>query len=116
MSSADMDEYVKTRIIPEHQDIVGVLRELMAECALEAHEAIRYGSPAWKGNRLLVIISPSRTHITFAFERGAEFEDAHGLPAGTGKQTRHVKIKNLDSMNQDALRGYIAQAVKLDGE
>ncbi|MEV6864347.1 DUF1801 domain-containing protein [Streptosporangium subroseum] len=116
MSSPDVDEYVKTRVIPEHQDIVRVLRELMAECAPEADEMIIYGSPAWKGNKPLAIISPSKTHITFAFERGAEFEDAHGLLAGVGKKTRHVKIKKLDSMNQDALRGYIAQAVKLDGE
>jgi hypothetical protein len=33
-----------------------------------------------------------------------------------GKKTRHVKIKKLDSTDQDALRDYMAQAVKLDGE
>jgi hypothetical protein len=116
MGSADVDEYVKTKVLPEHQDIVRVLRELMAECASEAHEVISHGSPAWRGDKNLAIISPSKTHITFAFERGAEFEDAHGLLAGSGKKTRHVKIKNFESMNQDALRDYIAQAVKLDRE
>lgn len=88
----------------------------MAECAPKADEVISYGSPAWKGNKILTIISPSKTHITFAFERGAEFQDAHGLLAGSGKRTRHVKIKSLDAMNHDALRDYIAQAAGLDNE
>ncbi len=115
MGNADVDEYVKSRVLPEHQDIVRVLRELMAECAPEAHEVISHGSPAWRGDKNLAIISPSKTHITFAFNRGAEFEDTHGLLTGSGKTTRHIKIKNLDSMNQAAIRDYIAQAVKLDG-
>jgi hypothetical protein len=71
--------------------------------------------PAWKGTRSLAIISPSKSHITFAFERGAEFDDAHGLLDGSGKRTRHVKIRSLDELNADALRDYIAQAVRLDG-
>jgi len=116
MGSTDVDEYVKTKLVPEYQDIVRVLRELMTQCAPEAHEVMSRGSPAWKGNKILAIISPSKTHITFAFDRGVEFEDAHGLLAGTGKRTRHVKIKNLDTIDQNALCDYIEQAVRLDRE
>ncbi|MEU4700768.1 DUF1801 domain-containing protein [Nonomuraea dietziae] len=115
MSSADVDEYVKTKLLPQHHDIVSALRALMTECAPEAEEVISYGSPAWKGAKILALISPSKTHVTLAFERGAEFEDAHGLLTGSGKRTRHVKIKAVESMNQDALRDYMAQAVRLDG-
>jgi hypothetical protein len=114
MTGNDVDEYVKSKLPPQHQGVVGILRELMSECAPDAREVISYGSPAWKSNKILAIISPSKTHITFAFSRGAEFNDAHGLLEGVGKTTRHVKIKSLDGVNHDALRDYIRQAVALD--
>jgi hypothetical protein len=116
MASNDVDEYVTTKLPPQHQGIVALLRELMSKGAPDAHEVISHGSPAWKGNRVLAIISPSKTHITFAFARGAEFADEHGLLEGVGKTTRHVKIKNVDSVDPAALRDYIQQAVTLDQE
>ncbi|MET7335135.1 DUF1801 domain-containing protein [Nonomuraea sp. NPDC005650] len=114
MSSTDVDEFVRTRLSPQHQSIVRVLRELMAEGAPGASEVISRGSPAWKGGSILAIISHSRTHVTFAFARGAEFSDDHGLLEGVGKTTRHVKLKSPDAVDRDALRDYIRQAVALD--
>ncbi|MGI8335887.1 DUF1801 domain-containing protein [Actinomadura scrupuli] len=114
MTSEAIDQYVKEQLQPEHQDIVAILRELMKACAPGSEEVIRYGSPAWKDRNFLAIISRSKTHVTFAFERGAEFDDAHGLLEGTGKRTRHVKIKSVADMDRDALRDYIGQAVRLD--
>jgi hypothetical protein len=109
-----VDDYVRTRLHPGQEGIVERLRQLMAEGAPGAEEVISYGSPAWRGKKILAIISPSKTHITFAFERGAEFADPHGLLDGSGKKTRHVKIKTLDALNDHALRDYIAQAAALD--
>jgi hypothetical protein len=114
MRSKAVDEYVTTKVAPDQQRIVGILRELMEECAPDANEVISHGSPAWKATKMLAIISVSRTHITFAFERGAEFRDDHGLLQGVGKKTRHVKLKKPDAVDEAALRAYIAQAVALD--
>lgn len=114
MSSDAINEFIKTKVQPEHQPIVEALRALMKECAPDANEVISSGSPAWRGNKILSIISPSKTHITFAFERGAEFSDPYGLLQGEGKKTRHVKLKKLDAINKDALCDYIRQAVALD--
>jgi hypothetical protein len=94
--------------------IVEALRELMRTYAPGAREVVRYGSPAWKGENHLAIISRAKTHVTFAFERGASFEDEHGLLEGTGKQTRHIKIKTVEGLDREALRDYIGQAVRLD--
>jgi hypothetical protein len=112
--SDEIDQVVREKVRPEHRGIVEVLRELMRTHAPGAREVVRYGSPAWKGENHLAIISPSRTHVTFAFERGAEFEDGHGLLEGTGKRTRHLKLKSADAVNREALRDYIEQAVRLD--
>ncbi len=109
-----VDEFMKTGVLPEFQPIVAMLRELMREMAPDAKEEIRYGIPAYKGRRILAVISPTRKDITFAFSRGAEFEDRYGLLQGKGKVSKHVKIKDLQRINKDALRYYIKQALEFD--
>jgi hypothetical protein len=111
----DIDEYVQT-LQPQQQEIVAMVRELMRECAPGADEVISRGSLAWKAGKILAITSVSRTHVTLAFARGAEFLDGHGLLEGTGKTTRHVKIKRPDAVRHEALHDYIRQAVALDQE
>jgi hypothetical protein len=75
---------------------------------------ISYGIPAWRGKRILAVISPTKKDITFAFSRGAEFEDKYGLLGGVGKVSKHIKLKNLKDVNKAALRYYIKQALKFD--
>jgi len=109
-----VDEFVKHRMLPEHQDIVAMLRALMQEMAPQAEEVISYGIPAYRAKRILAVISPTKKDITFAFSRGAEFEDKYGLLQGVGRVSKHVKIKNLKEANKDALRYYIKQALEFD--
>ncbi|MFC0506477.1 DUF1801 domain-containing protein [Micromonospora costi] len=109
----DIDEYVG-RLPADQRDIVAALRDLMRTCAPDAREVISRGSLAWQGDRILAIVSLSKTHVTFAFARGAEFTDDHGLLDGIGKATRHVKIKKADSLPRAALGDYVRQAVLLD--
>lgn len=82
--------------------------------APEASEGISYGIPAWRVRRIIAVISPTKRDITFSFSRGAQFEDKYGLLRGVGKSSKHVKIKNLDGVNKEALRYYIRQALELD--
>jgi uncharacterized protein YndB with AHSA1/START domain len=115
-ASMTVDEFVKARVLPEFQPVVAMLRELMREMAPDVKEEIHYGIPAYKGRRILAVISPTRKDITFAFSRGAEFEDTFGLLQGRGNVSKHVKIKNLQNINKDALRYYIRQALELDAQ
>ncbi|MEV0585054.1 DUF1801 domain-containing protein [Nonomuraea sp. NPDC050310] len=116
MSNPDVDDFIENKVPDQHKDLVRGIRALMAEGAPEAREVLTYGSPAWRGNKILAVISVSKTHVTFAFERGAEFEDAAGLLTGVGKKTRHVKLKKAEDLaaHHQALLGYVGQAVALD--
>jgi len=109
-----VDEFVKTRVPLELQPIAEMIRELMREVAPNAKEEISYGIPVWKGKRILAVISPTKKDITFAFSRGAEFQDRYGLLQGVGKVSKHVKIKDLDLVNREALKYYIEQALEID--
>jgi hypothetical protein len=114
MNEMTVDDFVKTRVLPELQPIVAMLRELMNECAPNLKEAISYGIPAYKGKRILAVISPTKKDITFSFSRGTQMEDKYGLLRGVGKSSRHVKIKTLAKANKEALPYYIQQALELD--
>jgi hypothetical protein len=116
MGKTTVDEFIKYRVQPEHHEIVEKLRELMREVAPNAREVITYGILAWRGNLMLAVISPTKKDITFAFSKGAEFEDKYGLLKGVGKVSKHVKIKNLEDIDKAALEYYIQQALKLDAK
>ena len=109
-----VDKFVTAKVLPEHQDVVAMLRALMAEMAPNASEAISYGMPTWKGEWIFAYIIPTKKDITFGFPRGAQFADTYGLLKGRGKLAKHVKINRLGDANMEALRYYIKQALEFD--
>ena len=109
-----VDEFVERKVQPEFRPIVAVIRTLIGECAPSALEAISYGMPTYKRNKLFAWINPTKKDITVGFSRGTQMEDKYGLLRGVAKGSRHVRVKNLSEVNKPALRYYIKQAVKLD--
>ncbi len=114
MKISTVDEFIKRRVQPEHRNIVAMLRKLMRAVAPNAKEVVTYGILAWRGNLILAVVSPTKKDVTFAFSKGAEFEDKYGLLQGVGRVSKHVKITNLKEVNKVALKYYIKQALKLD--
>jgi hypothetical protein len=114
-TSKDVDEFVRLGVLPAHQETVATLRALMTQYAPDARENIAYNIPVWRRNAILAVVSPTKSHITLSFSRGADFIDDHGLLRGAGKTTRHLKFKKAADIDPDALRDYVAQAVALDG-
>ena len=111
---SSVDEYIQTQVAPEHQDLVALIRDLMRQHAPAAKEIIKWAQPVWQQQAPLVVIGASKTHVLLIFSRGAEFTDMFGLLEGDGGVSKHVKLTSLPSVNQDAIRDYIEQAVRLD--
>ncbi len=114
MTPTTVDQFVKTRVLPELRPVVAMIRAMMKEFAPEAQESISYGIPAYKVRRIIAVISPTKKDITLSFSRGGQFKDKYGLLRGVGKSSKHVKIKNVDEANKAALRYYIKEALRLD--
>ncbi len=72
------------------------------------------GYPCIKGRKIVAFINPTKKDSTFGFSHGGEFEDKFNMLRGKGKVSKHVKIKNLHSINKEALGYYIGQALELD--
>ena len=114
MEKLTVDEFIKTKVLPEFHPVVAEIRKSMKEYAPDAQEIISYGIPAYRVKRIIAVISPTKKDITLAFSRGAEFEDRYGLLKGIGKVSKHVKMKRLADVNIEALSYYIQQALEFD--
>lgn len=87
----NVDDFMKSRVLPELQPVVAMVRELMREMAPDAIEEISYGIPVYKGRKIFAVISPTKKDITFSFTHGGEFEDKFDLLRDKGKLAKHVK-------------------------
>jgi hypothetical protein len=110
----NLDEFVRSKVLPDLRPVVAAIRSLMKEFAPEAKEAISYGIPMYGLKKPIAWINPTKTGVTFGFRQGAYFEDRYGMLRGVGKHARHVRMKNLDQVNKPALKYYIKQALTLD--
>ena len=111
-----VDEFIKTKVLPQYRPIVEELRKLIRQMAPQAKEVMSYGIPNYRGKHGVAVISPAKTYITLAFSRGAEFEDKYGLLEGVGKVSKNLRFRDMKDINEAALRYYIQLALKFDAE
>ena len=101
-------------------------RKVLHEFKRNAEETVRVSLSNFKGRTYIDIrlfytdaneeLAPTKKGITFAFSRGAEFEDKYGLLEGVGKVSKNVRIRRLKDLHKPALRYYIKQALAFDAE
>jgi len=115
METMTVDEYVKTKVLPEYLPVVAMIRGMVKEVAPEVKEIISYGMPCFQKKHILAYITPNKRGITFSFVHGKLFEDKYGQLQGRAKWARYVKIKQVAEADLEALRYYINQAVAMDG-
>jgi uncharacterized protein YdhG (YjbR/CyaY superfamily) len=109
-----VDEFVASKVLPEFQDVVALIRQYMRELAPDALEAISYGIPAYKCRRIIAVISPTKKDITLSFSRGVQFEDKYALLKGVGKSSKHLKLKTVEDVKKEVLVYYVEQALAWD--
>ncbi len=114
MRNKDFDGFAEAKLTAEHQELFESIRRLVEETVPSAHEVMSSGAPAWQGKRILAVVSTGPSHLAVTFERGASFNDEHGLLEGTGFTKRYIKIATPDAVPEDAIRDYLSQAAALD--
>lgn len=116
MSTDAIDAYVQ-QADPRLQEIVQGLRALLRETVPEAREAINpWGLPTWEVDGPLCYVSLAKNHVTFGFAQGTSLDDPHGLLEGTGKNLRHVKLRQVEDLRREGLRELVQAAERRDRE
>ena len=112
----NVDEFVQARVLPELHPVIAMNTRTDAGDCPGSNRGNKLWKPVYKGRKIFAVISPTKKDITFSFTHGGEFEDKYGLLRGTGKLAKHVKIKNLQSVNKDSLHYYIRQDLEYDAK
>ncbi len=119
---AEIDEYVETKVLPDYRQLVTAFRELIRSDFPELTEEMRGGTekypgvPVYRLTRIVVVISPTKQGITYAFSDGAQFEDKYGLLEGVGSKSLNIRLKHTDEFDSAKMRYYIKQAIAIDSK
>jgi hypothetical protein len=95
-------------------EIVSEVRNIVLAAVPEAEEAIKWAQPVYSINGPLAYIKAFKSSVNFGFWRGVDIDDPGGLLQGSGEKMRHVKLTNLDDVDQGAFTDFINQAVSLN--
>lgn len=113
-SHAEIDDWM-TRIMPDLQPIVARLDELIRDELPDARYAIKwkkayYGLPdrGW-----LIELVAYDVSVNVVFLGGADFGSPP--PLGDSDRSRYIKVKSLDEIDEEELRGWIRNAGQVDG-
>ncbi len=92
-------------------EIVSEVRKIVLAAVPEAEEAIKWAQPVYSVNGPFAYIKFFKSSVNFGFWRGV---DPGGLLQGSGEKMRHVKLTNLDDVDQGAFTDFVNQAVSLN--
>jgi len=97
-------------------------RDLIAKLVPKAEEKVYFGwriisfSLDGKMSGQFCSVSPGRNYVNLYFMQGASLDDPKGLLEGTGKNMRHVKLREVSGLKNAALKELIQTAARFQQE
>ena len=114
ITGARIDAYVAKKN-PKLKPVMDAARALVRKAAPKSREAINpWGIPVFEWNGALCYLMVGKKHLTFGFPRGASMVDSAKLLQGTGKNLRHVKLREVADVHDANLKQLILEAKKLN--
>lgn len=96
-------EALRNRIAALDADFVGV--------AWPRQKIASFGVGPRKMTEHYVYIGLQKSQVNLGFHRGASLHDPRGILEGTGKQLRHVRIRNVRACNNAHVIDLLRQAI-----
>jgi hypothetical protein len=95
--------------------VAGEIRRLVKKTVPGSREAINpWGIPVFDFHGPFGILMVGKSHVTLGFTRGTSLSDAGGLLEGTGKNLRHMKVKEAEQLCDANVRQLIREAAALN--
>ncbi len=102
---------------PALRKVVSALRNLVKETVPGTRETVNaWGVPTFESRKPFCLYMVGKHHVTFGFHFGTSLEDSEGLLEGTGKNIRHVKLRDVEAVGQRGLRELVLAASRLEGK
>jgi len=111
-----IDAYVEKKN-PKLKPVTDAVRALVRNTVPKSSETINsWGLPTFLWNGTLCYLMVGKNHVTFGFPRGTSLRDPTKPLEGTGKNLRHVKLREISEVHDANLRQLLLQAKKLNRE
>ena len=102
-----------SRLPEEQQASLRWLRSLLLEVA-GLEETVKWAHPYYELNGMgLFSLTWSSKHVNLQLWRGAHLPNPHGVIEGTGKDARHIKVKNGKERPVLAIEHAVASSLRL---
>jgi hypothetical protein len=112
--TAAVDAYVRKHNSKLKQ-VADAVRALVRKAAPQSRENINpWGVPTFESNGPFCYLMIGKNHITFGFPRGTSLLDSAKLLEGTGKNLRHVKLREVSDVHDANLRQLVIEACALN--
>ncbi len=102
------------KLSARHEPVVTALRTVVRSVAPDAHEMVYHGAlgygPSDVGFDRILHIAVFSTYINLGFCYGGYLQDPEGFLIGTGKRTRHVKIRSPQECANPTRAGLLEEA------
>lgn len=74
------------------------------------------GIPTFESPDPFCFYMVGKNHVTFGFHFGTSLPDLEGLLEGTGKNLRHVKLREMKDLKRKGFRQLVQAAARLKGK
>ena len=108
-------EWTVNRIMPGLQPMIKKIDRLINENIPNLQYAIKWGNAYYGSRELgwLIEVAAYDVSVNIVFLGGAKFDPKP--PLGTGEQSRYIKLRTMDELNDKMIIDYIQQAGRIDG-
>ena len=92
-----------------------MLRELVDEAVPTAESSLKWGMPFYTlDGQTVCALAGFKSHVNLILSGPpGTFADPKGLLEGDGKTGRHLKLRSIDELPREAVRGWLRAAVAL---
>ena len=109
-----IDAYIRSKSSKLGEIATG-LRKLVKKTVSGTKESVNpWKLPTFESNGPMCYFSVGKNHVTFGFLRGTSLPDPAKLLKGTGKNLRHVKLRDAEELRNPVLRKLIQAAARLN--
>ena len=101
---------------PEKFEILKSIRKIFNDANPKLDEKIKYGGLVFNlSNTLMGGIFVYSGHISIEFSFGAELADPDKILEGKGKKRRHIKIMNIQDIEEKKVKFFVSSAMNERG-
>lgn len=95
-----VDEYIRKQKSPQ-KEICQIIRNIILKTYPKIKEEMKYGVPYY-GNQYYIVAL--KTHVNLGFSIEGLTREEINLFEGTGKTTRHIKIKSQEEIVEENIK------------